>query len=109
MKYMGSKSRIKKHIIPILQNIIDKNNIETYIEPFAGGMNVIDSIKCKNRIANDISTPLIELFKALVNGVELPKEVSNCFEKRISFVLTLVLSQEKITSSLFLFSIIFPM
>lgn len=76
MKYMGSKSRIKKHIIPILQNIIDKNNIEIYIEPFAGGMNVIDSIKCKNRIANDISTPLIELFKALVNGVELPKEVS---------------------------------
>lgn len=25
MKYMGSKSRIKKHIVPILQNLIDSN------------------------------------------------------------------------------------
>ena len=26
MKYMGSKSRIKKYIVPILQKIIDDNN-----------------------------------------------------------------------------------
>lgn len=31
---MGSKSRIAKHIIPIIQRYIDENNIETYIEPF---------------------------------------------------------------------------
>ena len=35
MKYMGSKSRIKKDIVPILQKIIDDNNITYYIEPFA--------------------------------------------------------------------------
>lgn len=34
---MGSKSRITKYIVPILQDIIDKNNITTYIEPFVGG------------------------------------------------------------------------
>lgn len=38
MKYMGSKSRIKKYILPILQEIIDKNNINTYVEPFCGGV-----------------------------------------------------------------------
>lgn len=63
MKYMGSKSRIKKHIVPILQKLIDDNNIEMYIDVMAGGMNVIDSIKCKTKIANDISTPLIEMWK----------------------------------------------
>lgn len=36
MKYMGSKSRIKKHIVPILQKLIDENNIEMYIETMVG-------------------------------------------------------------------------
>lgn len=33
---MGSKNRIVKYIVPILQQIINKNNITTYIEPFVG-------------------------------------------------------------------------
>lgn len=37
MKYVGSKARISKYIIPILQDMIDKNGIETYVEPFVGG------------------------------------------------------------------------
>lgn len=37
MKYMGSKSRIAKDIVPIIQKTIDDNNINTYIEPFVGG------------------------------------------------------------------------
>ena len=76
MKYMGSKSRIKKNIIPILQEIIDEHNITTYVEPFVGGCNIIDSIICNQRIANDRSTPLIELFKGLLNGKELPLEIN---------------------------------
>lgn len=76
MKYMGSKSRIKKEILPIIQKVIDDNNITMYIEPFDGGCNVIDSIKCKTRIANDLSTPLIELWKAIQRGENLPLEVS---------------------------------
>lgn len=42
---MGSKSRIAKDIVPIIQKCIDDNNLETYIEPFVGGANVIDKIK----------------------------------------------------------------
>lgn len=37
MKYMGSKSRIKKYIVPILQKLIDENNIKMYIETMVGG------------------------------------------------------------------------
>ena len=75
MKYMGSKSRIKKHIVPILQQIIDCNNIEVYIEPFVGGANIIDSIKCNNKIGGDNSEPLIELLKYVRDGGVLPEEV----------------------------------
>lgn len=37
MKYMGSKSRIAKYIVPIIQKCIDDNGLEYYIEPFVGG------------------------------------------------------------------------
>lgn len=37
MVYQGSKSRLAKHIVPILQNIINTQQITTYIEPFVGG------------------------------------------------------------------------
>ena len=30
MKYMGSKSRIAKYIVPIIQSYIDNNNIKKY-------------------------------------------------------------------------------
>jgi len=50
MKYLGSKSKLAKEIVPILQNLIYKNNIKTYIEPFVGGFNVIDKIICENKI-----------------------------------------------------------
>ena len=75
MKYMGSKSRIKEYIVPILQQIIDCKNIEIYIEPFVGGANVIDSIKCNNKIGGDNSEPLIELLKYVRDGGVLPEEV----------------------------------
>ena len=34
IKYMGSKSRIAKDIVPIIQKYIDNNEITSYIEPF---------------------------------------------------------------------------
>lgn len=37
MKYMGSKSRIAKYIVPIIQKCIDDNGLEYYIESFVGG------------------------------------------------------------------------
>lgn len=63
LKYMGSKSRIAKYIVPIIQRYIDENNIECYIEPFCGGLNVIDKVKCEYKIASDIHRYLIALFK----------------------------------------------
>lgn len=60
---MGSKSRIAKHIVPIIQERLKDYNIKTYIEPFAGGMNMIDKVICDKKIASDNNEYLIELFK----------------------------------------------
>lgn len=68
LKYVGSKNRISKYIAPILQKCINENNIKTYYEPFVGGANMIDKIKCKNRIGNDINKELIAMWKELQNG-----------------------------------------
>lgn len=75
MKYMGSKSRISKHIVPIIQSNINDNNIQHYFEPFAGGMNVIDKIDCKIKVASDYNKYVIALFEHLKNDGELLEEV----------------------------------
>lgn len=58
---MGSKAKYAGHIVPILQKAIDDNGVTTYIECFVGGANIIDKIKCENRIGYDRSNTLIAL------------------------------------------------
>lgn len=63
MVYQGSKNKLAKYIIPILLDYINENNIKTYIEPFVGGCNIIDKIKCQTRIGSDSNKDLIALLK----------------------------------------------
>lgn len=64
MKYMGSKARLKKHIIPIINA-----SGRVYYEPFAGGMNMIDGVlDAKERFANDRNKYVIAAFEALCSG-----------------------------------------
>lgn len=76
MKYMGSKARIAKDIVPIIQKCINDNNIMVYIEPFCGGCNIIDKVKCQFRYGSDKNKYLIALFNHLQNGGKLLPEVS---------------------------------
>jgi DNA adenine methylase len=73
---MGSKSRIAKHIVPIIQKFIDDNNIKTYIEPFCGGCNVIDKIKCDTKYAIDKQSYLIALMQNLDKLDSLPEMIT---------------------------------
>lgn len=75
MKYMGSKSRIAKDIVPIIQKYIDDDEITEYYEPFCGGCNIIDKIKCENKYASDLNPYLIGLFQHLKDDGELLSEV----------------------------------
>ena len=44
MKYMGSKNRIAKHILPIMLAEAEKHSITTWVEPFVGGGGMIDKV-----------------------------------------------------------------
>ena len=74
MKYMGSKNRLCKEIVPIIQSYV--NNSNGYLEPFVGGANVIDKIKCNNKYGCDLNKYLIALLDNIKNGWLPPKEVS---------------------------------
>lgn len=56
MKYMGSKARIAKHILPII--LKDRKEGQWYVEPFVGGANMIDKVD-GNRIGSDVNSHLI--------------------------------------------------
>ena len=77
MKYMGSKAKIKKYIIPIIQQRMNDFNINTYIEPFVGGANVIDDVVAPRKIASDIERELIALYKNLDKVIGLPDEMTH--------------------------------
>lgn len=75
MKYMGSKSRIAKHLVPIIQREIDDNNIHYYLEPFCGSCSIIDKICCDRKFAYDINKYLIYLLIHVKSGGELPEMI----------------------------------
>ena len=61
MVYMGAKTKYAGSIVPILQKAIDDHEVNTYIECFVGGANIIDKINCANRFGYDRSDTLIAL------------------------------------------------
>ena len=65
MKYMGSKSRFAKHILPII--LENRSDEQWYIEPFAGGMNMIAGVS-GNRVANDLNKYLIKMWENILDG-----------------------------------------
>lgn len=73
--YLGSKNRIAKYLSPIIQSYIDKG-CDGYLEPFVGGGNMIDKIRCHMKIGSDIDRYVIAVLQGLQEGVEPPQYVS---------------------------------
>lgn len=77
MKYMGSKNRIAKEIIPIM--MADRQD-RPWVEPFVGGGNLIDKVSGE-RIGSDNNPFVIDALKAIRDNVaELPKNNSEFTE-----------------------------
>lgn len=77
MKYVGSKNRLAKDLVPIIQKYIDDNHTENYMENFVGGANIIDKINCKNHYGSDIHPYLIALLKQTqIDTSVFPKTIS---------------------------------
>lgn len=86
MVYQGSKSRLAKYIVPIIQDYIDQNNIDTYIELMVGGANVIDKITCEHRIGCDINDSLISLLKYVQKDNDLSIAPGDCSKEHYADV-----------------------
>ena len=71
MKYMGSKARHAKELLPII--LAGRTEGQWYVEPFVGGANMIDHVD-GNRIGADCNEYLAEMWKAVSNGW-LPNEL----------------------------------
>lgn len=77
MKYMGSKARHAKELLPII--LKDHTPDMWYVEPFVGGANMIDKVDpiiAPKRLGCDVHEYLIEMWQAVSSGWEPPKEVS---------------------------------
>jgi DNA adenine methylase len=73
MKYMGSKNRHAREILPII--LEGRKPGQWYVEPFVGGANIIDRVP-GNRIGSDAHPQLIALWQAVANGWLPPREIS---------------------------------
>ena len=72
MKYMGSKNRIAKDILPIM--LKDRKERQYWVEPFVGGANMIDKVE-GNRIGADFNKYVIEGLLSIRDHLdELPKD-----------------------------------
>jgi DNA adenine methylase len=78
MKYMGSKNRIAKFILPIMVAEAEKQGIDTWVEPFVGGANIIDKVPNSfKRIGYDLNPHTIAALVAIRDMVDqLPESVS---------------------------------
>ena len=92
MKYMGSKNRIAKHILPIMLVEAEKNGITKWVEPFVGGANMIDKVPDTfAREGYDINRYLIALLNYSKQGGHISfdqskqhyDDVRQCFNKGI--------------------------
>lgn len=73
IQYFGGKAKIAKFIVPFLESQRKEN--QPYIEPFVGGANIV-SLMSGQRYAYDYNEYLIEMYKAVQNGYELPDILS---------------------------------
>jgi DNA adenine methylase len=74
MRYMGSKARHAKHIVPIVLDGHDENN--WYIEPFLGGGNMFSCVDVALKWGNDTSYFAVCLLEALSKGWTPPSSLS---------------------------------
>ena len=84
-KWIGGKKWLQKDLQTIFSRKINNPDIDTYIEPFCGGLGSIlsnlDFLKdngIKKIIANDINSGLIGLYKNIQNN---PKELIDVYHK----------------------------
>lgn len=73
MKYMGSKARFSKEIVPIMLKNRKPNQV--FVDLCTGGANIVSEVD-GDRIANDKNKYLIAMFKGLQENRSRPTEIT---------------------------------
>lgn len=77
MRYMGSKTRLSSHIIPIMERYRDGR---VWVEPFVGGGNMIDKVNGA-RVGLDLNKDAIDGLKTIRDALHtIPKTTSEFSE-----------------------------
>lgn len=71
MKYMGSKRRIAKEILPLM--LKNRKEGQYFVEPFCGGCNSLDKVE-NPRIGNDSNKYLVSFLKYLQEEIPFEPE-----------------------------------
>lgn len=84
MKYMGSKNRIAKHILPIMLKEAEKHGITRWVEPFVGGGNMIDKVPSSfAREGYDLNDHAIHALIDIRDNLDLlPDEIAEDYYKQ---------------------------
>lgn len=72
MRYVGSKNKLAKHILPIILN--DIKPTQHYVEPFVGAFNMMDKVRHPLRIGNDIDEYIISLYTDVIYNNWIPPD-----------------------------------
>jgi len=81
MRYMGSKGRHVKHILPHILEGHDEDSM--YVEPFCGGGNMLSEVPLTNKWGNDTATYAVALLKAVSEGYVPPTKVSESLYQEV--------------------------
>lgn len=73
MRYLGGKFKIRKYLIPFLNQQVQERS---YYEPFVGGANVIEQIVAPERFGMDIHEGLMTLYKWVQAGWIPPSQIT---------------------------------
>lgn len=78
MKYMGSKRRIAKHILPIMVGVAQERGVTKWVEPFVGGGNMIDRVPPSfERIGYDLNEhAIMAMIDIRDRAADLPDSVT---------------------------------
>lgn len=88
MRYMGSKRRLARYILPIM--LKDRKEGQWWVEPFMGGCNILKLIDGP-RMGSDFHTELVAFLTAVQSGWQPPAYINEDDYKRIKTSSDLVL------------------
>lgn len=73
MRYIGSKAKLAKYILPHLEQHFDECYV--YVEPFVGGCNMMDKVTHRYRWGYDSNPHLIQMWHELRHGWTPPETI----------------------------------